>query len=60
MTIFWARFYVYAGLFKYHFRIPQNFPFLKPGLEVKFALEEAEKQGAKTYFMGSEFDGETW
>jgi len=33
---------------------------LKPGLEIKFALEEAEKAGAKTYFLGPEFDQKTW
>lgn len=33
---------------------------MKPGLEIKFALEEAERAGAKTYFMGAEFNQETW
>ena len=33
---------------------------MKPGLEIKFALEEAEKIGAKIRFLGPELDGETW
>ena len=45
--VFWFRFYTYAAMFKFHFKIPSSFTFLKPGLEVKFACEEAEKQGAK-------------
>ena len=58
--LFWFKFNMYSLMFKLHFRIPQNFTFLQPGLEVKFALEEAEKQGAKTYFLGPEFDDGTW
>lgn len=58
--LFWARFYLYAAAFKFHYRIPSNFHFLKPGLEIKFACEEAEKVGAKTYFLGPEFDQLTW
>jgi len=41
--VFWFRFYTYIAMFKLHFRIPKNFTVLKPGLEVKFACEEAEK-----------------
>ena len=33
---------------------------MKPGLEVKYACEEAEEQGAKTYFLGPEFNQTTW
>ena len=57
---FWMRFYLYSLIFKMHYRFPANYTFLKPGLEMKFALEEAEKAGAKTYFLGAEFDGQTW
>jgi len=60
VPLFWARFYMYSFLYKFHFRFPDNFSFLKPGLEIKFALEEAEKLGAKTYFLGGEFNGKTW
>lgn len=58
--LFWFKFYAYSLMFKFHFKIPQNFTFLKPGLETKFALEEAEKIGAKTYFLGAEFNEDTW
>lgn len=55
-TVFWARFYFYSFFFKFHFKIPTNFGFLKPGLEIKYALEEAQKSGAKTYFLGAELN----
>ena len=54
--IFWTRLYAYLSAFKIHFEIPANFTFLKPGLEVKYACEEAENVGAKTYFLGPEFN----
>lgn len=58
--LFWGRFKVYSALFNFHFRIPMNYTFLKPGLEVKYACEEAEKLGAKTYFLGTEFNQDTY
>ena len=58
--MFFAKFYASIAAFRWHFRIPATFTWLKPGLEVKFALEEAEKVGAKTYFLGPEFDQKTW
>lgn len=33
---------------------------LRPGIEVKFACEEAEKVGAKLDFLGAELDQKTW
>lgn len=36
-----------------------NYGWVKPGLEVKYALEEAEAAGAKTYFLGPHFDRKT-
>jgi pheromone shutdown protein TraB len=33
---------------------------LKPGLEVKYALEEAEKKGIETKFLGAELCQVTW
>lgn len=33
---------------------------MKPGLEVKYACEEAVKSGAKLEFLGPEFDQVTW
>jgi pheromone shutdown protein TraB len=58
--VFWSRFYAYSAMFQYHFRIPRHFNFMKPGLEIKFALEEAERCGAKQYYLGAEFDQKTW
>lgn len=55
---FWARFYMYLGLFQRHFRIPFNI--VRPGLEIKYACEESTKLGAKTYFLGAEFNQDTW
>jgi len=57
-NIFWPRHYAYMALFNHHFRLSANYQ--KPGLEVKFALEEAEKLGAKTYFLGANLDQRTW
>jgi len=56
--IFWSRFYMYSALFNNHYKIPFNF--LRPGLEIKYACEESTKQGSKTYFLGPEFNGDTW
>jgi len=55
--LFWSKFYMYGALFKWHFRFPSaNFNPTRPGLEIKFACEEAEKLGARTYFLGAEYD----
>jgi len=51
---------MYAGLFRWHFRFGKSLGFYKPGLEMKYACEEAEKCGAKTYFLGTEFNQTTW
>ena len=51
---------MYAFLASWHFSIPDNFAPWAPGLEVKFACEEAEKLGAKTYFLGAESCQRTW
>lgn len=55
---FWARFYMYCGLWRRHYKIPFNF--LRPGLEIKFACEAAKNQNCKTYFLGPELDQLTW
>lgn len=57
---FWFRWYVNSLLFRMHFKIPSNYNYLAPGLEIKFACEEAEKAGAKTYFLGAELNQKTW
>ena len=53
-NFFWFRYYAYMALFRHHFSLSENYT--KPGLEIKFALEEAEKIGAKTYFLGAMYD----
>jgi len=58
--LFWARFYMYSFLFKLHYHLPSNYHFLKPGLEIQKALEEAEKQEIRTYFLGPELNQRTW
>lgn len=57
-NLFWPRYYSYMSLFRHHFNLPADYS--KPGLEIKFALEEAEKIGAKTYFLGAMYDQVTW
>lgn len=58
--MFWTRFYLYAALYKMHFRIPNTFNWFRPGLEIKLACEEANNVGAKIHFMGPELDQVTW
>jgi len=58
--IFWLRFYPYAWLWNYHMKFPETYTFTKPGVEIKYALEEAEKCGANIYFLGAEFNQLTW
>ena len=43
-----------------HFMIPGDFVAFRPGIEIKFACEEAQRLGCKTYFMGAELDQNTW
>lgn len=40
-TIFLLRAALYYSLFRWHYRFGYDFHFLVPGLEVKFACEEA-------------------
>ena len=40
------RFSLYSLCFKWHFRLGADFNIMKPGVEMKFACEEAEKSGA--------------
>lgn len=59
-ALFKARFWMYGMLFKWHFGVTKEFNFARPGLEMKFACEEAEKQGVPVQFLGPEFDQDTW
>ena len=58
--VFMARFSLYYVLFQWHYRWGHDFRFWRPGLEVKFALEAAEKVGAKVNYLGTELNSETW
>ena len=51
---------IYNWLFRSHFGFRDETNFLRPGLEIKFACEAAEKVGAKINFMGPELNMETW
>lgn len=42
-----------------HFRLGFDYDPFKPGLEYKFALEEAERAGANIEFMGNQFNDST-
>ena len=55
-----VRMAIYSKLFQWHFRFGFDFQFWRPGIEVKFACEAAEKVGAKLHFLGPELDNETW
>jgi len=49
------RLYMYNWLFHTHFGF-RNHSWWRPGLEMKFACESAERVGAKLMFAGPEFD----
>jgi len=51
---------IYDVIFRYHFGFNKEFAPMRPGLEIKFACEAAEKVGAEINFMGSELDQSTW
>lgn len=51
-----AFFSVYS---KFLFAVPQDLNPFQPGVEVKYACEEAAKVNAKTVFLGLEFDRKT-
>jgi hypothetical protein len=40
--------------------LPLNWDPLLPGLEMKFAMEEANKLNSKVVYLGHEFDNQTW
>jgi len=54
--LFLSRMGIYYLLFRLHYGFGYDFQFTVPGVEVKFACEEAEKLGAKINFLGDEFD----
>lgn len=54
--LFKLRWILFNALLKNFYGLPVEFNPLLPGLEVKFALEEAKKLDSKLVFLGSEFD----
>lgn len=50
----------YHDRFRGHFKFPPEFQPLRPGLEIKFACEAAEKVGSQLEFMGPELNQTTW
>jgi hypothetical protein len=58
--IFWARMFVLETMLRMFYRTGDHFNFYTPGLEVKYACEEAEKLGADLHFLGSELNNITW
>jgi len=57
---FYFRWYLFNVLFRIAYRLPSSWKPHLAGLEVKFALEEAEKLGSKIVFMDHELDAKTW
>jgi pheromone shutdown protein TraB len=57
--IFLARWALYWTTFKMHFRFGFDFKFWLPGIEVKYALEAAEKVGANVKYLGPEMNALT-
>ena len=51
---------LYKSLFRYHFGFKDDFDLMRPGLEMKFACESAERVGANLEFMGSSLCKTTW
>ena len=50
---------MYTTLFRNFFRFGHDFRFERPGLEIKYACEAAERVGAKIHFLGGELDHKT-
>jgi hypothetical protein len=57
---FLTRWFIYYGMFQWHFRFGYEFKFWLPGLEMKFACEAAEKVGADLQFLGAELNPVTY
>ena len=51
---------IYKRLFNFHFGFTSDVDFMRPGLEMKFACESAEKVGANLEFMGATLCNKTW
>lgn len=58
--VFLARMYMLSQSLRWTYRPGSHFSFYYPGLEIKYACEEAEKLGADLHFLGSELNNITW
>ena len=50
----------YTYFFRKFFGFDNSFAFYKPGLEIKYACEAAEKVGARIQYLGAELDTNSW
>jgi hypothetical protein len=58
-TLHGIRWKIFNLLFKNVYGLPLDYNPVSPGLEVKYALEEAEKAGSKVVYLGYEIDENT-
>lgn len=59
-VVFWLRMLALQTTLRYIYKFGYDFDFYTPGLEIKYACEEAEKIGAELHFLGPELDNVTW
>lgn len=59
-AIFWARMLAVSYALRSTYKTGDHFRFYNPGLEIKYACEEAEKLGADLHFMGPALNNITW
>lgn len=59
-TVFWLRMALLNATLRYVYRPGDHFKFYYPGLEIKYACEEAERMGSELHFLGPELNKITW
>lgn len=59
-SVFYTRMSILEQLLRWTYRVGDHFSFYTPGLEIKYACEEAEKLGADLHFLGPELNNITW
>lgn len=59
-AVFKARMAILRFALMFAYRTGSHFDFYNPGLEMKYACEEAEKLGADLHFLGPELNNITW
>ena len=59
-TVFWLRIKLLNLALKLIYRPGNHFRFYSPGLEIKYACDEAERSGANLEFLGPELNTITW